>query len=385
MPSQTGRARVFPNCHVEISPLDFWRPPLSPRVIKRFNILFRTVFCGHTAGKRVNGLGKRVDAPRRYPTNTLLPPSIPRPALIISDFLSTEPSCLSHIRAPRRRHALYNAARAKFSARAIFRAFAHAPADPPVNNIDPALLLSSQQRARRRIQGYEMPAFDVDDDNDDEDSTGHPRRHPDHPLPWPSLTAFAGHALAEPIPTHFGWSTGCSSSRPSPRPTIVSDPAGACKIDARTVLNVGDTAPLTSTSSPALLCFDTDVRALQRSRVRSTPFPPPAVVPNHAAATIPLNDHLLDDASDASDVTQLDALNALDSPLAPMLSRASNIGGNPLDDVADAFDVVLLDELDAALIVALALCVAALIECRWVRRTRRDSSSATTRQHVGDG
>ena len=53
------------------------------------------------------------------------PPSTldPRPVLIISEFITTEPSCLSHIRAPCRRHALYNAARAKFSARAIFRAF----------------------------------------------------------------------------------------------------------------------------------------------------------------------------------------------------------------------------------------------------------------------
>ena len=76
MPSQTGRARVFPNRHVEILPPDLWRPPLLPRVMKRLNILFRTGSCGHTAGKRVNGHGKRVHTPRRYPTNTLPTPSI---------------------------------------------------------------------------------------------------------------------------------------------------------------------------------------------------------------------------------------------------------------------------------------------------------------------
>ncbi|KAL1724613.1 hypothetical protein EV714DRAFT_278498 [Schizophyllum commune] len=234
----------------------------------------------------------------------------------------------------------------------------------------------------------QMPAFDVDDDNDDEDSTGHPRRHPDHPLPWPSLTAFAGHALAEPIPTHFGWSTGCSSSRPSPRPTIVSDPAGACKIDARTVLNVGDTAPLTSTSSPALLCFDTDVRAppfnvpecaLHPSRrPPSSPITPPPPFPSMTifSTTLPTLPTSLNSTPSTPSIAP--------SPPCYRAHPTSVTIGNPLDDVADAFDVVLLDELDAALIVALALCVAALIECRWVRRTRRDSSSATTREHVGD-
>ena len=51
------------------------------------------------------------------------PPSTldPRPAFNISDFISTEPSCVSHIRARRRRHALYNAARAKSPPQAIFR------------------------------------------------------------------------------------------------------------------------------------------------------------------------------------------------------------------------------------------------------------------------
>ena len=51
------------------------------------------------------------------------PPSTldPRPVLIISEFITTEPSCLSHIRASRRRHTLYNAARAKSPPQAIFR------------------------------------------------------------------------------------------------------------------------------------------------------------------------------------------------------------------------------------------------------------------------
>ncbi|KAL1724631.1 hypothetical protein EV714DRAFT_240569, partial [Schizophyllum commune] len=77
------------------------------------------------------------------------------------------------------------------------------------------------------------------------------------------------------------------------RPTIISDPAGACKIDARTVLNVGDTPLLTSTSSPALPCFDTDVRTptfnvLERTRrpsrrPPSSPVTPPPSSPSTLA------------------------------------------------------------------------------------------------------
>ncbi|KAI5821807.1 hypothetical protein K523DRAFT_358931 [Schizophyllum commune Tattone D] len=53
-----------------------------------------------------------------------------------------------------------------------------------------------------------------------------------------------------------------------------------------------------------------------------------------------------------------------------------------LDDAADASDVARLDALDAA-IATLALCVAALVEHRWVRRAQRYSSSAA-RQHTGN-
>ncbi|KAL1671093.1 hypothetical protein EV122DRAFT_285331 [Schizophyllum commune] len=119
--------------------------------------------------------------------------------------------------------------------------------------------------------------------------------------------------------------------------------------------------------------------ALQRSRVRSTPFPPPVVVANHATATFAFDDGLLYVLNDASDIARLDALNALVALLA-RLAIARIQHRRPLDDVADAFNVALLDELDAAV----ALCVAALIERRRMRRRRRTRSSATTRQHVGD-
>ena len=47
--SQTATSKFLPR--------DFSRPPLLPRVIKRLSILFRTVYCGHTAGKRVENMG----------------------------------------------------------------------------------------------------------------------------------------------------------------------------------------------------------------------------------------------------------------------------------------------------------------------------------------
>ncbi|KAL1671163.1 hypothetical protein EV122DRAFT_256684 [Schizophyllum commune] len=116
--------------------------------------------------------------------------------------------------------------------------------------------------------------------------------------------------------------------------------------------------------SPFLLILAGQWLARRHSAFNVLPATP-VVVPNHAAAIFAFDAGLLDDASDASHVAQLDALNALDSPLAPLLSRASNIGGSPLDDVAEAFDVALSDALNSALIDTLALCVAALIERRW--------------------
>ncbi|KAL1726843.1 hypothetical protein EV714DRAFT_276211 [Schizophyllum commune] len=223
----------------------------------------------------------------------------------------------------------------------------------------------------------QIPAFDVVDD-DDEDSIGHPRRHPDHPLSRPSLASFARRTLSEPLPAHFGWSTGCSSSRPSPRATIVSDPGSACKIDARTVLNPGDTSLLTSTSSPAILRFDTDVCAspfnvpecaLHPSRrPSSSPVTPPPSSPSTASST-----------SSTTLPTSLTSTPSAPSSLSWTSSRrrSLNPGASPLDDAAHASDVALLDALDAALIVALALCVDALIERRRVRRAWRQ-------QLVGD-
>ena len=100
------------------------------------------------------------------------------------------------------------------------------------------------------------------------------------------------------------------------------------RVDAKVLLNVGDTAPLTSASSPALPRFDTNVRA-PTFNVPECPRRPsrlPPVVVN----IITLDVAILDDASDAFDVAQPNAFNALDSPLAPLLSRASNIDGTSL-------------------------------------------------------
>ncbi|KAL1711473.1 hypothetical protein EV715DRAFT_298058 [Schizophyllum commune] len=149
----------------------------------------------------------------------------------------------------------------------------------------------------------------------------------------------------------------------------VSDLKNACEIDAGALLNVGDTPPLTSTSCPALLRFDTDSRG--------PPSDVPERIASHAATIFAFDVALLDDASDAFDVTQLDAFNALVAPLSlrvAVLVERSTL----LDDVADAFDVALLDALDVA-VATLAICVAALIERRWARRARRTSSSTTTR------
>ena len=50
--------------------------------------------------------------------------------------------------------------------------------------------------------------------------------------------------------------------------------------------------------------------------MRSTPFPPPVVVPSHAAAIFAFDAGHLYALSDASDVANLDALNALVALLA---------------------------------------------------------------------
>ncbi|KAL1754287.1 hypothetical protein FB107DRAFT_275955 [Schizophyllum commune] len=126
---------------------------------------------------------------------------------------------------------------------------------------------------------------------------------------------------------------------------------------------------------------------LRRSRVRSTPFPPPVVVTNHAAATFAFDAGLLYALNDAPDVAHLGALNVLVAILgllaAALIERYS---GN-------ALNVAILDALDATV----ALCVAALIERRvargeplvgddeTARGRRRDSTSETTaRQDVVD-
>ncbi|KAL1711365.1 hypothetical protein EV715DRAFT_298204 [Schizophyllum commune] len=174
--------------------------------------------------------------------------------------------------------------------------------------------------------------------------------------------------------------------RPSPRPTIVSDPAGACKIDARTVLNVGDTPLLTSTSSPALPRFDTDVRAppfnvpecaLHPSRrPSSSPVTPPPSSPSTPAISTP----------SATLPTSLTSTLSTPSSLSWTSSRrrSLNPGGNPLDNVADAFNVALLNVPDAALIDTLALHDASWVANPLsvgddeIARRRRDSTSETT-------
>ncbi|KAL1671012.1 hypothetical protein EV122DRAFT_285432 [Schizophyllum commune] len=187
---------------------------------------------------------------------------------------------------------------------------AHAPADPPVNNIDPALLLSSQQ-----LDGMLV-----------------------------------------------------NVRRPSPRPTIISDPAGACKIDARTVLNVGDTPLLTSTSSPALPCFDTDVRTptfnvLERTqrpsrRPPSSPVTPPPSSPSTLAFSTP-------------STTLLTSLNSAPSTPSSLSWVSSWPRSSKVVDSGNALNVALLD-----------VAVATLAICGASRTANR--SSATTRQHDGD-
>ncbi|KAL1724761.1 hypothetical protein EV714DRAFT_278245 [Schizophyllum commune] len=228
----------------------------------------------------------------------------------------------------------------------------------------------------------QMPAFHVD--NDDKDNVGHPRQHSDHPLPRPSLTSFAACAPPEPLPAHFGW-------RPSPWPTIVSDHGSACKIDARTVLNVSVMAPLTSTSFPALPRFDTNVRAstsnvLERTQrpsryPPSSPITPPPSLPSMAIflTTLPTLPTSLNSTPSTPSIAH--------SPPCYRAHQTSVTLASPLDDVADTFDVALLAALDAAI----ALHVAALIERRRLRRARRtarrrrrESTSATASQNVVD-
>ncbi|KAL1711437.1 hypothetical protein EV715DRAFT_298101 [Schizophyllum commune] len=153
----------------------------------------------------------------------------------------------------------------------------------------------------------------------------------------------------------------------------VSDLKNACEIDAGALLNVGDTPPLTSTSSPALLRFDTDSRG-----------PPSDVaerIASHAATIF------------AFDVAFSTTLPTLSTSLNSMLSThssppspsawpcSSNVVASPLDDVADAFDVALLDALDVA-VATLAICVAALIEHRRPLSSRGvDYRSTTLKNH----
>ncbi|KAL1711468.1 hypothetical protein EV715DRAFT_298064 [Schizophyllum commune] len=187
--------------------------------------------------------------------------------------------------------------------------------------------------------------------------------------------------------------------RPSPRPTIISDPAGACKIDARTVLNVGDTPLLTSTSSPALPCFDTDVRAptfnvLERTR-RPSRRPPssPVTPPPSSPSTSPFSTTLPTLSTSLNPTPSTPSI--APSPPCYRAHPTSVTLASPLDNLADTFDVALLDAFDVALLAALdaaiALCVAALTEHRRVRRAwrtarrrRRDSTSETARQDVVD-
>ncbi|KAL1749795.1 hypothetical protein FB107DRAFT_280300 [Schizophyllum commune] len=203
-------------------------------------------------------------------------------------------------------------------------------------------LRDGQQRAREWSKGYKAPAFD------------------------------AGRSI------RFSWSSDVDSLGLA----TVSDLKSACKILTRIVLNDRKTAPLTSKSSPALPRVETDVRAptsnvLERTqrpsrRPPSSPVTPPPSSPSTLAFSTTLPTLL----------TSLNSTPSTSSSLSwPSLRpRSLNLGACPLDNVADAFNVALLAALDAAI----ALCVAALIERRRVRLARRTSSSATTRQHVGD-
>ena len=175
----------------------------------------------------------------------------------------------------------------------------------------------------------QMPAFDVDDD-DDEDSTGHPRRHSDHPLPRRSLTAFAGHALAEPLPAHLGWSTGCwsssgASSASSSLPSLTSAQQivfslvpmpSARRRDGPSQRRRYAPPHVDVVPRPPVLRHRRSRVDLQRSRVRSTPFTPTVVVANHASATFAFDAGRLYALSDASDVAQIDPLNVLVALLA---------------------------------------------------------------------
>ena len=112
--SQTATSKFLPptfgalrSCCASSSASPFYLEP-SPAVIQPAN-----------ASRTWRTRKHAAEISNQHPPSTL----DPRPAFNSSDPSSTEPSCLSHIRASRRRHALYNAARAKFSARAIFRAF----------------------------------------------------------------------------------------------------------------------------------------------------------------------------------------------------------------------------------------------------------------------
>ncbi|KAL1711467.1 hypothetical protein EV715DRAFT_298066 [Schizophyllum commune] len=175
-----------------------------------------------------------------------------------------------------------------------------------------------------------------------------------------------------------------SFRRPSPWRTIVSDPGSACKIDARTVLNVGVMAPLTSTSLPALPRFDTNVRAptsnvLERTQrpsryPPSSPITPPPSLPSMAifSTTLPTLPTSLNSTPSTPSIAP--------SPPCFRAHPTSATTGSPLDDVADAFNVALLDELDAAVALYNASRAANPLvgDDEIARRQRRDSTSETT-------
>ena len=110
--SQTATSKFLPpafgalrSCRASSSASTFYLAP-SPAVIQPANTSRTWRTRKHAA-----------EISNQHPPSTL----DPRPAFNSSDPSSTEPSCLSHIRASRRRHTLYNAARAKSPPQAIFR------------------------------------------------------------------------------------------------------------------------------------------------------------------------------------------------------------------------------------------------------------------------
>ena len=140
--SQTATSKFLPPtlgalrfCRASSSASNFY-PEQSPAVTQPAN-----------AYRTWNTRRRAAEISHQQPPSTL----DPRPAIIISDFLSTEPSCLSHIRASRRRHTLYTAARAKSPPQAIFR--------PLVTESRPALAVrgrvGSAYSTRKRLLRFQ--------------------------------------------------------------------------------------------------------------------------------------------------------------------------------------------------------------------------------------